>query len=140
MEKAIRQFEAQYALELPAQLQEALLSNQIADRQGGWFETEDRKVVGWITQFWPVESDDSESYASEYKQLSLNQMLPCNLLSIALVANNDRIVISLDGADRGHVYYWAWSEEPDPETNSYQYLRRIAVNFDKFLAALREKI
>ncbi|MFJ6327820.1 MULTISPECIES: SMI1/KNR4 family protein [unclassified Rhizobium] len=140
MEEAIRQFERQHALELPAQLREALLNNQIPDGKRGWFETEDRKVAGWITQFWPVESDDGESYASEYAQLSLGQMLPRNLLSIALVANNDRIVISLDGEDRGYVYYWAWSEEPDPETNSYQYLRRIAVGFSEFLAALREEI
>ncbi|WP_192886559.1 SMI1/KNR4 family protein [Agrobacterium sp. LAD9] len=119
MEKAIRQFELQFALELPDHLREALLRDQIPN-ENVVFETEDRKVAGWITEFFPVKSDGSTSYASEYEQISLAQLLPRNLLPIAMVANYDRIVVSLSGADKGYIYYWAWSEEPDPESNSYQ--------------------
>lgn len=137
-ENLILQFEHQFAVPLPAPLREALLGGLIPNEKV-MFDTQDRKVAGWITEFFPVESDDSTSYASEYEQISLSQLLPCNLLPIAMVANCDRIVVSLSGRDRGHIYYWAWSEEPDPESNSYQYLRRIAVDFAEFLSGLRRE-
>lgn len=138
MEKVIQEFERQFALELPPRLREALL-NDLIPNENVMFETLDHKVAGWITEFFPVESDDNTGYASEYEQISLSQLLPRNLLPIALVANHDRIVISLSGRDRGHIYYWAWGEEPDPESNSYQYLRRIAVDFAEFLSGLRRE-
>lgn len=138
MEKAIQEFERRFTLELPARLREALLGGVIPD-ENVMFETQDYKVAGWITEFFPVQSDGDTSYASEYEQISLSQLLPRNLLPIALVANHDRIVISLSGRDSGHIYYWAWSEEPDPESNSYQYIRRIAVDFAEFLSGLRRK-
>lgn len=103
------------------------------------FETEDKKVAGWITEFLLKKSSTQENGVceAEYRELALGGSIPRNLLPIAVVANGDRILISVDGADAGHVYYWGWSEEPEPPSNSYKYMRRIAKDFDAFLAGLR---
>lgn len=132
----VQQFELRYGLELPAALREPVLAD-LLPRENVMFETEDKKVAGWITEFWPVDSDDGESYTSEYEELSLGGVLPRNLLPVAFVANGDRIVVSLAGPDCGGVYYWGWSEEPEPESNSYRHMRRIAEDFTSFLAGLK---
>lgn len=132
----VQQFELRFGLELPAALRESVLGGQLP-RENVMFETEDKKVAGWITEFWPVESDEGECYVSEYEELSLGGVLPRNLLPVAFVANGDRIVVSLAGNDCGNVYYWGWSEEPEPESNSYRCMRRIAEDFTGFLAGLK---
>jgi len=132
----IREFEIRFGIELPPALRNSVLGDRLP-RENVMFETEDGKVAGWITEFWPVDSEESESYSSEYEDLSLAGVLPRNLLPIALVANGDRVVISLAGPDCGTVYYWGWSEEPEPESNSYRCMRRIALDFDGFLDSLK---
>jgi hypothetical protein len=136
---ALDRFERRYGQALPAALREAWLSGRVPVGEV-LFETGDKKVAGWITEFWPLEANNGgpdESYTTEYEELSLGGLLPRHLLPIAVVSNHDRIVISLGGADSGHVYYWAWSEEPDPESNSTEYLRHIATDFGHFVAGLR---
>ncbi|WP_386069461.1 SMI1/KNR4 family protein [Tahibacter sp. UC22_41] len=135
MNDVVHQFEQHFGVQLPAALRNAVTAGRLPC-ENVMFETEDKKVAGWITEFWPVVSEDGESYASEYEELSLGGLLPENLLPVAFVANGDRIVVSLRGPDCGNVYYWGWSEEPEPESNSYRHMRRIAADFDGFLAGL----
>lgn len=103
------------------------------------FETEDKKVAGWIVEFFPgtAETRGNGICEAEYRELAMGGSIPRNLLPIAVVANGDRILISVAGTDAGHVYYWGWSEEPEPPTNSYKYMRCIAKDFDSFLAGLQ---
>lgn len=136
MKDAIARFEHHYGQSLPTALRQAVLDGSLPQCPA-LFETEDRKVAGWITEFWPVDCAEHESYVSEYAEICLSGILPAHLLPVAFVANADRIVVSLSGADCGSVYYWAWSEEPQPESNSCAYLRRIATDFTAFLAGLR---
>lgn len=109
----VQQFELRHGLELPAALREAVLAD-LLPHDNVMFETEDKKVAGWITEFWPVDSDDGESYTSEYEEQSLGGVLPRNLLPVAFVANADRIVVSLAGPDCGGVYYWGWTGSCEP--------------------------
>lgn len=123
---------------LPQALALAIESATIP-RQNVMFETEDKKVAGWIIEFLLKEcgAQDNGICEAEYRELALGGMIPSNLLPIAVVANGDRILISLAGKDEGHVYYWGWSEEPEPPTNSYKYMRRISESFSSFLKGLQ---
>ncbi|MDH6590401.1 hypothetical protein M2165_000290 [Variovorax sp. TBS-050B] len=123
---------------LPRALVSAVESESIP-HENLMFETEDKKVAGWIVDFLVTKSamQEAENCETEYREFASSGWIPRNLLPVAVVANGDRILISVEGTDAGNVYYWAWSEEPEPPTNSYKYMRRIASGFDSFLAGLK---
>lgn len=134
----LERFERRFGLVLPAGLRVAWLEGRVPEGKA-LFQTEDGKVLGWINAFSPVEStpwSSQVSYVTDYEALSRTGLLPTRLLAIASLSNDDRIVISVGGPDLGHVYYWAWSEQSDSESNSTPRLHRVAPDFDQFLATL----
>ena len=133
----IDQFESRFGIQFPPDYRRFLLEYNGGTTLPNRFETEDGKIESMVVRFFSMYDPEDDALEDEYTDLSLDDELPSNLLPIAIDPVEDRIVISLSGDDRGAVYYWNWGAEPDPASCSYRYMRRIAPNFDAFLAKLR---
>jgi SMI1 / KNR4 family (SUKH-1) len=99
------------------------------------FSTKDGKIESGVKTFFPV-ADAGDNLLSEIDDITLTGTIPRNLFPIAIDPIENRLLLSGAGDDAGSVYYWSWDEEPDDATCSYRYMRKIADDFDDFLANL----
>ncbi len=63
--------------------------------------------------------------------------IPRNLFPIAHDPGDNLICISVEGADKGSIYFWDHDRESDPP--DYENVILISDSFDEFIAELHEK-
>lgn len=136
-EEVIAQFEGRFSISLPDSYRHFLLAHNGGKPIPKRFDTEDGKVGSMVARFFPMFDDEDDALEDEYTDITLEGVIPKNLMPIAIDPAENRILLSIGGNDRGAVYYWSWDEEPDPATCSYRYMRRIAASFDGFLSRLK---
>jgi hypothetical protein len=125
-------------LRLPDDYKAFLLQYNGGEPDRAKFQTQDGKVEGWIAKFLPLAEVDDANLLEEIEGITQTGQIPENLIPIAVLPNDDRIVLSVKGPDRGAVYYWAWEEEDEDHEPSYDYMRVIANSFSDFLNSLTE--
>lgn len=136
-ESMVRDFELRAGLVLPAGYRAFLIQHNGGRPLPKRFATRDGKVESMVAWFFTVDGEDDGSLWSDFEGFTLAGQVPANILPIARDPADDRIVLSVAGRDCGHVYYWSWSEEPDPASCSYRHLRLISTSFTEFLGLLR---
>lgn len=132
----IVQFERRFTINLPDTYRDFLRAYNGGKPLPKRFDTEDDKVSSMVARFFAMYDDEDDALEDEYTDITLDGVIPANLLPVAIDPARNRILLSLSGPDQGAVYYWSWDEEPEPATCSYRYMRRIAPDFDAFLAGL----
>lgn len=99
------------------------------------FLTVDGKIESGVKWFFSI-SNDINNLFSEIDELTLAGVIPRNLFPVAIDPVGNRLLLSGTGDDVGCIYYWSWDEEPEIETCSYKYMKKIADSFNDFLAKL----
>jgi hypothetical protein len=100
------------------------------------FSTVDEKIESGVKYFFS-NSNEAANLLSEINEFTLDGIIPRNLFPIAITPAENRLLLSGAGEDVGCVYYWSWDEEPEVETCSYKYMRKVANSFNDFLSKLR---
>lgn len=136
-EEEIEQLESQTGISLPVDYKAFLLEHNGGEPDPSEFQTKDGKVQSFVSYFLPISNLVDDNLLEEIEGLSQAGQIPSNLIPIATDPADNRIVLSVEGKERGKVYYWAWDEEDDNHIASYKYIRLIADSFDDFIRLLR---
>jgi hypothetical protein len=131
----LKKIEASLGYALPLEYRNFILQNNGGRPVPHRFSTVDGKIESGVKLLFPV-ADVGDNLLSEIDDFTLTGTIPRNLFPIATDPIENRLLLSGAGDDVGSVYYWSWDEEPDDTTCSYRYMRKIADNFNDFLAKL----
>ena len=135
-ERDIADLEEQTGLRLPKTYRGFLLKQNGGTPEPSGFETKDGKVESLVATFLPLAPSLENNLLEEIEGITLAGQIPGNLIPIATTPAANRVVLSVKGADRGKVYYWAWDEEDDNNEPSYSFMRLISDSFTEFLESL----
>ncbi len=99
---------------------------------GVWVDSPKRPFV--ITYVYGISYEDERgNILSELQAYYFNQRVPANFIPIADCQSFERVVLCVDGANKGKVYYWkppdAWQEK---QVITEEYLSEIAESFTTF--------
>jgi hypothetical protein len=131
----LKKIEARLGYPLPSDYRTFILQHNGGRPAPHRFSTKDGKIESGVKAFFPI-ADVGVNLLSETDEITLTGTIPRNLFPIAIDPIENRLVLSGSGDDAGTIYYWSWDEEPDDATCSYRYMRKIADNFNDFLANL----
>ena len=131
----ISEVEAVLGYPLPQQYRNFILQNNGGEPDPERFSTLDEKVESGVKYFFPI-AGFGDDLLAEIDYFTIAGMIPRNLFPIATNPAEERILLSGTGDDMGNVYYWSWGEEPKNVTYLYRYMRKIADDFNGFLAKL----
>ena len=135
-EKEISQLESETDISLPDDYRAFLLKYNGGEPDPAVFETKDGKVESLVTKFLPLANISGDNLLEEIEGITQAGQIPENLIPIAVDPADNRVVLSVDGADRSKVYYWAWDEEDEDHKPSKRYMRLIADSFNQFFNSL----
>lgn len=122
--------------QLPSDYRKFLLAYNGGKPDTRRFSTANGKITSSVMDFFPITNDAETGLLSEIQGITISKLIPKNLIPIAIDPIENRLLISISPDDFGAIYYWAWDEEPDPETCSYQYITIIANSFSEFINML----
>lgn len=136
IDEDISKLEKKYNIELPDDYKEFICQFNGGVPRNKFFTTVDGKVSSLVDFFFPFVGYIDINVESEYLGITLSKIIPDKYLVIAQTPAQNRILLSLSKDDYGSVLYWAWDEEPDPESCSKKYMRVISESFKSFLVGL----
>ena len=90
-----------------------------------------------ISMFLPLADIREDNLREEIEGITQAELIPVDLIPIAVSPADNRVVLSISGKDCGKVYYWSWDEEDEDHKPSCKYMRLIADSFSEFLSQLR---
>lgn len=138
IQKEVCSIENNFKIKLPREYRDFIMKGSLEKLKMHRFVTKDKKVESIVKYFFSPKKDYDDDLYGEIQGFTLDQKIPINLIPIAITPAENRVLLSISGKDTGNVYYWAWDEEPEPPTQSYQFMRLIDNNFDDFLNSLHE--
>jgi SMI1-KNR4 cell-wall len=95
-------------------------------------ENDDAGILSWFLGICPGDYHDLLTNVNRF-----SDRIPENLIPIARDPGGNLILMSLDGKDKGNVYFWAHEEECDEgETPNYDNLYPVADSFKRLIESL----
>jgi SMI1-KNR4 cell-wall len=131
--------ESQMGKSFPEQYKNFLLRNNGGRPEFQKFSGlgEDDGFFGILSWFFGLHPDDPNDLIANIERFS--DRIPNNMIPIASDPGGNLVVLSVEGKDKGKVYFWDHEEEADEgEIPTYDNLYLVANDFDDFLADLRE--
>ncbi len=131
--------EKKFNFTFPKEYKKFLLKHNGGIPSHQYFSTMDGKIEEILSRFFPISSNEEDNLVDEIEGITLAGQLPSDLIPIAItLGGDDRIVLAISGENYGKVFHWAWSEENENHSASYNYVRLVASSFDSFLEQLTE--
>jgi len=137
--KDIEKLEEKYGFTFPEEYKIFLLKNNGGIPSNIYFSTKNGKIFDILTRFFPIDINDEYSLQSEIEEITLEGLLPKELIPIAItVGDSDRVLLSITGKNYGKVYHWNWGAEDEKAEASYEFIEPVADSFNEFLDLLAE--
>ena len=103
------------------------------------FKLSPAKGQGRLERFYGVDSHLPQNYVLAASAI-YNDRMPENLLPIAWDSYGNQICISLEGADKGIIYFWQHEDEYlDDSPPDYHNVSLLAESFDQFISELENR-
>ena len=138
VQNELQTIENKFKIKLPKEYKDFIIKSHLERLDMRRFSTKDKKVESIVKYFFRPYKDYDDDLYGEIQDFTLDKKIPRNLIPIAITPAGNRVLLSISGKDTGNVYYWSWDEEPEPPTQSYQFIRLIEKTLDEFLDALYE--
>lgn len=137
--KDIEKLEEKYGFTFPEEYKTFLLKHNGGVPSNIYFTTKNGKIYSIIKYFFPVNIDDEYSLQSEIEEITLEGLLPEELIPIAIMPDETtRLLLCISGENYGKVYHWSWGAEDDDCEPSYEFVEPVADSFNEFLDLLTE--
>ncbi|MEW9701489.1 SMI1/KNR4 family protein [Paenibacillus sp. SI8] len=127
--------EKRYGIKLPEDYKQFLLKQNGGSPSISKFSTKDGKVTSFSMNFLPL-IDKGPSLVANYLVFNRDGKLPSNIIAIGEDPIKNLVCISVDGSDRGSIYYWDFLHDEEIKP-SYNYLLRISDSFTDFIEGLQ---
>jgi hypothetical protein len=136
-EETVSRLEAAWRLKLPESYRKFLMEFNGGRPTARRFKFKGRTRGSSVDRFLGVHNREHNNLL-EYIE-TYRGRIPPNLLPIAHDPGDNLIAISIDGPDKGRVYFWDHDREVDDGPPDYSNVILIADSFDEFLEGLHEK-
>jgi len=134
-ESTVAELENSLGIELPQSYRRFLMEYNGGRPAARRFKFKGRTKGSSVDRFLGVHNREYNNLL-EYLE-TYRERIPRNLFPIAHDPGDNLICISVEGADKGSIYFWDHDRESDPP--DYSNVILIADSFDEFMTGLHEK-
>lgn len=132
----IENFEKKFNIVLPKEFSGFLLSNNGGKAINRRFQTKDLKITSSIMLFFPLSDEIDENLENNFIKYNEKKIVPANFLPIGLDPANSLICLSIDGEQKGKVYFCDMDYYEEDNELKKEFIKPISDSFKEFMANL----